>query len=53
MLRLLEWLIMGHLCKWTIHKEEFVTYADCSEGWRFVLRCEKCGAMTTSMAVWE
>jgi hypothetical protein len=49
MLRLLQWLIFGHVHKWTIVKESRLNYSDdfgssgsCT---RYTLQCEICGNM--------
>lgn len=46
MLRLLEWLIRGHVHEWETVKEKQLNWSDDfsnGTGTRYYLRCKKCG----------
>ena len=50
MLRLLQWLFLGHVHKWKVIKEGSVSWestknSDSAKWTRYVLQCEICGNM--------
>jgi len=58
MLRLLQWLFLGHVHKWKVIKEgsaswESTTTEESSRWTRYVLQCEICGELKTYDARWD
>jgi uncharacterized Zn finger protein len=44
---LIQFLIFGHIHKWEIHEVITLTRKGDAVGKRYVLRCEKCGSVTS------
>lgn len=53
MIKLLYWLIVGHIHKWKIIQEEVLNYTSTGETGvcqRYTLQCEHCGNIKTKDA---